>query len=186
MRLFFALEAGKQISDQVWRIIGGSPLRRAPWKWILPENYHFTLKFLGEVDPGLAGPLREAARAAGSSVKPFTLKMGAIGGFPKLEKPRVIFYGIEEGFGSLRDLAGRIDEECADIGFAREKREFKAHLTLARVKRPVSDDVIDLLREFPPLGESAVLEADHFILMKSTLTPSGAVYEETGRFELGG
>ena len=186
MRLFFALQAGSKISGQVWRIIGESPLRRAPWRWIRPENYHFTLKFLGEVDAGLVEPLRGAARAAASRVRPFRLKMGAIGGFPKLEKPRVIFYGIEEGFVPLRDLAGRIEEECADIGFAREKRKFKAHLTLARVKRPVPDDVIDLLSAFPALDESAVLDADHFILMKSTLTPSGAVYEEIGRFEFGG
>ena len=175
MRLFFALNAGDVISDRVWRIIGDSPLRRAPWRWIRPENYHFTLKFLGDVDAGLLDALREAGRAAASNVSPFRLKMGSIGGFPKLDRPRVIFYGIEEGFDSLRELAGQLERECGELGFEREKRRFRAHLTLARVKRPVPGDVIDLLRDFPALDDGAVLDADHFVLMKSTLTPSGAV-----------
>jgi 2'-5' RNA ligase len=97
----------------------------------------------------------------------------------------VIFYGIERGFGELKDLAGLIEDECETIGFEREKRRFRAHLTLARVKRPVPVEVLDILRGFPPLGEAAFVDVDHFVLMKSRLTPSGAIYEETARFKLG-
>lgn len=185
MRLFFAVHAGEAIAGQVSRIIDESSIRRAPWRWIRPQNYHFTLKFLGEVDGRMIPSIHDAAGRAASVTEPFRLTMGRIGGFPGLESPRVIYYGIEEGFEELKHLAMRIEEECERIGFEREKKRFRAHLTLARVKRPADDDILATLRSFPPLDGAAVLEADHFVLMSSRLTPSGAIYEESGRFELG-
>jgi 2'-5' RNA ligase len=185
MRLFFAVHAGESIAGQVSRIIEYSSIRRAPWRWIRPENYHFTLKFLGEVDGKMLPSIHDAARRAAAGTEPFRLTMGSIGGFPDLERPRVIYYAINGGFTELRDLAGRIEDECEKIGFEREKKRFRAHLTLARVKSPVDDEVIGALRNFPPLDGSAVLDAGHFTLMSSRLTPSGALYEEAGRFELG-
>ena len=185
MRLFFAVHAGDAIAGQVWRNIEDSGICRAPWRWIRPENYHFTLKFLGDIDGELLPSLKDAARRAASRAEPFRLTMGGIGGFPDIDRPRVIYYGIEEGFGELRDLARLIEDECGTIGFERERRRFQAHLTLARVKKPPPVEALDAIRTFPALDEKAVLEADHFVLMSSRLTPSGAVYEETGRFELG-
>ena len=185
MRLFFAVHAGDAISGQVSRIIEESSIRRAPWRWIRPENFHFTLKFLGDVENRMLPSLHEAARRAASRAKPFRLTMGGIGGFPNLDRPRVIYYGIDEGFAELRDLAGLIEDECEKTGFEREKKRFRAHLTLARIKQPPHEEVLIPLRDFPPLDRTAVLEAGHFVLMSSRLTPSGAVYEEIGRFELG-
>ncbi len=185
MRLFFAVPAGEAIAGLVSRIIGDSGIRRAPWRWIRSENYHFTLIFLGDVDRKMLPSIYDAARHAASGTESFRLTMGGIGGFPDLEKPRVIYYSINEGFAELRDLAGRIEDQCERIGFEREKKRFRAHLTLARVKRFPDDEVLGALRDFPPLDEAAVLDVDHFTLMSSRLTPSGALYEETDRFELG-
>lgn len=191
MRLFFAVHAGDAIAGQVKGIIEGSSIRRAPWRWILPENYHFTLKFLGDVESRMLPSLHEAAGSAAAATRPFRLTMGGIGGFPDLERPRVIYYGIDEGFDGLKDLAGRIEDECEKAGFEREKKRFRAHLTLARVKQLADESVLRALRDFPsldrngPFEGTAVLDACHFVLMSSRLTPSGAVYEEIGRFELG-
>jgi len=185
MRLFFSVHAGDAITGQVSRIIEESSIRRAPWRWIRPENYHFTLKFLGDVDRKLLPSLNDAAVRAAARAEPFRLTMGGIGGFPDLERPRVIFYGIEGGFGELKDLAGLIGDECETIGFERERRGFQAHVTLARVKNPPPGEAVEALRTFPALDGAAALEVGHFVLMSSRLTPSGAVYEETGRFELG-
>jgi 2'-5' RNA ligase len=185
LRMFFAVKVGSEVAGKIWRIIGDSGLADPPWRWIRPENYHFTLKFLGEVDRKDVPPLHDAARAASSKIEPFRLTMGELGGFPDLDRPRVIFYGIEEGFDDLRSLARAIEERCEDIGFERERRRFKAHLTLARLKKPVRPDILELLRSFPGLGGGAAVDVDHFTLMRSTLTSRGAIYEEAGRFELG-
>jgi 2'-5' RNA ligase len=185
MRLFFAVDTGEAIKDRVTRIIEESSIRLAPWRWIRPENYHFTLKFLGEVDPGRLASLQEAAGRAAARARPFQITMGNIGGFPDLDRPRVVFYGIEGGFGALRDLAGLLEDECGKNGFERERRRFRAHLTLARLSRPAPEDALAALRSFPPLGGSAILDIDHFVLISSRLTRSGAVYEEVSRFALG-
>ena len=191
MRLFFAIHAGDEIAGQVTGVIEGSPIRRAPWRWIRPENYHFTLKFLGDVESRMLPSLHEAARRAAAAATPFRLTMGGIGGFPNLDRPRVIYYEIDKGFEELRDLAGLIEDECEKAGFEREKKKFRAHLTLARVKQLPDEGVLRALRDFPPLDRSgpfegtAILDAGHFVLMSSRLTPSGAVYEEIGRFEPG-
>ncbi len=185
MRLFFAIHAGDDIADQVTEVIEGSPIRSAPWRWIRPENFHFTLKFLGDVESRTLPSLHEAARRAAAASNPFRLTMGRLGGFPNLDNPRVIYYGIKEGFEELRDLAGSIEDECEKAGFEREKKRFRAHLTLARVKRPPERNVLEALSTFRSLEGAAVLDAGHFVLMSSLLTPSGAVYEEVGRFELG-
>ena len=185
MRLFFAVHAGDAIAGRVGRIIDGSGIRRAPWRWIRPENFHFTLKFLGDVEAGMLPSLHDAAGRAAAGAGPFRLTMGEIGAFPDLARPRVIFYGIDGGFAGLRDLAGLIEDECEKIGFEREKKRFRAHLTLARVKQLPGDDILAALRDFPPLGREAFIDVDHFVLVSSRLTPSGAVYEEIGRFGLG-
>ena len=191
MRLFFAVHAGEEIAEQAWRTIQGSGIRHAPWRWIRPENYHFTMKFLGDVAGELLPALHEAARRSASRAKLFRLSMGGIGGFPNLDRPRVIYYEIDKGFEELRDLAGLIEDECEKAGFEREKKKFRAHLTLARVKQLPDEGVLKALRDFPPLDRSgpfegtAILDAGHFVLMSSRLTPSGAVYEEIGRFEPG-
>jgi 2'-5' RNA ligase len=184
MRLFFAVPAGKRISGLAWKAIQDSGIRRAPWRWIRPENYHFTVKFLGDVPEESLPALHEAARRSASLARPFRLSMGGIGAFPDLDRPRVIYYGIDSGFGQLRDLAGLIEDECEKIGFARERRRFRAHLTLARVKKPVPREVLDILRGFPHLGTAAFVDVGSFVLMSSTLTSSGAIYQETGCFEL--
>jgi 2'-5' RNA ligase len=76
MRLFFAVHAGEKIAGLAWKAIEGSGLRNAPWRWIRPQNYHFTLKFLGDVDEGLLPDLMEAAGRAASRAGPFRLTIG--------------------------------------------------------------------------------------------------------------
>jgi 2'-5' RNA ligase len=186
MRLFFAVKAGTTVSEKVRDIISKSGISRAPWRWISPGNYHFTLKFLGEVEESMVPPLFEAAGRAASCSTRFRLGMGGIGAFPDLDRPRVIYYGIDSGFEQLRDLAASIEDECAGLGFERENKKFRAHLTLARVKRTAPGHVLEELRGFPPLGADAVVDVGHFVLMSSRLTPSGAIYEEMGRFLLSG
>jgi 2'-5' RNA ligase len=183
--LFFAVDTGEAVSGKVRDIINRSAISRAPWRWIRPENYHFTLKFLGEVEDRMIPSLLEAAGRAAAETPRFRMTMGRIGAFPNLDRPRVIYYGIENGFADLRDLAAKIEDECEKLGFEREKKKFRAHLTLARVKRTAPAEVLEELRGFPPLGGDAVVDVGHFVLMSSRLTPSGAIYEEKGRFLLG-
>jgi 2'-5' RNA ligase len=96
----------------------------------------------------------------------------------------VLFYSVENGREELSALAESIEEELEPLGFKRERKGFKAHLTLARIKKRVPPDLIRKLESIPPLPRSASQRVGSFVLMKSRLYRSGAVYERIARFRL--
>jgi 2'-5' RNA ligase len=177
MRLFYAVQLSESIRGIAARRIESFPVPHPPWRWIPPENYHLTLKFLGEVDDELLPSLFEAAARAASAAKPFTIAFGVFGAFPSLSRPRVLFYRVEDGADMLSALALNLESYLEGCGFEPERRPFRAHLTLARIKRPIPPDIRERLREVPPLPSEAYQEVGEFVLMKSILSRQGARYE---------
>lgn len=184
MRLFFAVPASRGVREAVRTAIESFPVDNPPWRWIPPENFHLTLKFLGETDEKLLPSLHDAASVVSSRVAPFSMTFGGFGGFPSLSRPRVVFFEITSGFEELAGLAALVEEAVAPLGFAKERRSFRAHLTLARIKRRLPPAVSEKLLTVPPLPASTVLEVHHFVLMRSHLRREGAMYEEIGSFPL--
>lgn len=186
VRLFFAVPTSSGVKEAVRSATDAFPEHNPPWRWIPPENYHLTLKFLGEVEEHLVPSLHEAAGRVAAGVAPFTLAFDRFGGFPTLRRPRVIFFAASEGADRLRELAALVEEEVEPLGFAREQRRFRAHLTLARIKRRLDADLIAALEAVPPLPETTAQEVDRFVLMRSHLRRDGACYEEIGAYLLTG
>jgi len=184
MRLFFAVRVSDGIKADVGAALKAFPVRNPPWRWIVPENLHITLKFLGEVDEKLLPDLRDVARHAASRVKPFHVVYGPFGGFPALSRPRVIFFEATEGTKELASLAGELESGVELLGVPRENRPFPAHLPLARIKEPLSPGIRDALEKVAPLPASSFQDVDHFSLMESHLRREGAQYEEVDRFML--
>jgi 2'-5' RNA ligase len=147
------------------------------WKWVDADSFHITLKFLGEVEraaiPGLWASVSEALRGS----QCFVMQFCGLGVFPNPRAPRVAWAGIDGGAVELRELAARVEEACVARGFERERRPFRAHLTLGRARRQARDTgLAAALADFTEaqLGEAMV---DRVLLMKSTLTPRGAIYD---------
>ena len=186
MRLFFAVPVAEEVRDIVSGAVGRIPLDPPPWRWIQKKNYHITLKFLGEVEERLLAPVRDAASAAADSSPSFELSFGRFGAFPSISNPRVLFFDAERGSEELAALAGRLEDALAPVGFERERRRFRAHLTLARVKKRPRPEIGEILGSIPPLPGSAVQVVDRFVLVKSTLTGAGAIYDEIHSFSLSG
>ena len=145
-------------------------------KWVRPQNIHLTLKFLGETAPADTDKIAEAMTLAAKSCPTVSLTAKGIGVFPNVRRPRVIWAGLNGQLETLANLQQTLDTHLADLGFARDTRAFKSHLTLGRVKGKIVSDrmksAIDKLKEF----ESEPFEADQVILFKSELRPTGAVY----------
>jgi 2'-5' RNA ligase len=146
-------------------------------KWVAPTNYHVTLKFLGwtrdEAVPALVDAL-ETALVGGQPSKFRTARLGA---FPSLEKASVVWAGVEDP-AALTELAGRIETACEGLGFAREKRAFHAHVTLARLRetRAVKDLVLPLSEQM--FSDSRI---EGVTLFESETKSSGSVYRELHR-----
>ncbi len=177
LRAFIAVPASDEVRRLVKQAVGSLRWVGANVKWVEPDNVHITVKFLGNIpqaDVDKLGPaLHEALRSTGG----FDITIGKAGTFPGGDKaPRVVWLGLGEGFEALKEVALKVEEACAGLGFEREARPFKAHLTIGRVRRG-SGKLRELAEavagvEFKPLK----LKVDRVNLTRSRLSPRGPTY----------
>ncbi len=143
-------------------------------KAVEPENLHITLKFLGEVNEVSAERIKDELGKIHFS--PFEIEFSGIGFFPNPNYLRVVWVGVS-GDGIYR-LADDVEKRMRKLGFKKEK-DFKAHLTVGRVKRIDSSSKTRLLRDLESYNtEFGRMTVKDFRLKKSTLTPKGPVYED--------
>jgi 2'-5' RNA ligase len=155
-------------------------------KWVAAENYHLTLKFLGNVPREEAGALCESLRRAVADAEPFRVALSGLGAFPSAQRPQVVWIGVTEGREPLAGLARATEAACAAHGFTREERAFHAHLTLGRLHSPRGREALAAGLGAGDAEGVGDFEVDAIYLMKSTLLPRGAVYSVEERFALGG
>lgn len=138
-----------------------------------PENLHVTLKFLGEVEEGEVMEVVEALKDVKRGA--FTVELNGIGGFPSNRNPRIVWIGIHEGYTGLRALHDEV-EGVLIRRFPREGREFKAHLTIARIRRG-GRALAPLLERFAD-EDFGTIHIREFKLKRSELTPRGPIYTD--------
>lgn len=143
-------------------------------RWVDPDHFHVTLKFLGEVD--LAGLDRLVDRLTARLVcfGPVPVGVDGVGAFPSAMRPRVVWTGLTDPVRVQR-LASLVEEAASDCGYAPEDRPFHGHVTLGRVKRP--GDLPDLLQN-TNWGDvrSETASVDRVTLFRSRLGAGGPVY----------
>src|SRR5688572_4226894 len=104
--------------------------------WERPEKLHVTLRFLGEMDGGILRRLEKSIESVAGEYGPFTLRLSETGVFPSRSRPRILWIGVEDEGRSISALHRSIDALCTELGFEGEKREFRPHLTIARLREP--------------------------------------------------
>ncbi|HOY63094.1 MAG: 2'-5'-RNA ligase [bacterium ADurb.Bin236] len=147
-------------------------------RWTRPEGFHFTLKFLGEIETSRIDDVLEAAQGA-ARAKKFFACFGAAGVFPNALGARVLWLGLDKGADSVRALASGLSSALAPLGFPTESRPFTAHLTLARFRTPCRFDPASL-----PAHSMPDFEAARVSFYKSDLKSSGAEYTPLAVFDL--
>ena len=154
-------------------------------RWVRPQSIHLTLKFLGNIDCAVIDEIGRAMAEAAGEYAPFTLTVGGIGFFPGIRRPRVVWIGLGGATAVLLNLQGNLADRLAAVGFAKEKRSFKAHLTVGRIRQAVNPNILDqAIQAYSVIG-NLKFSADRIILFKSDLKPSGAVYSHLKQVELG-
>jgi 2'-5' RNA ligase len=180
IRSFIAIELPEEVRRGLAKL--RSELERTEHrfvKWVDPDSIHLTLKFLGNIPFKQVAEVSKAIEEAAQGIPPFHLEISGLGAFPNLKQPRVLWVGIGGEIDTLLRLQQNIDSALASLGFAKEERPFMPHLTLARVRQGASPME---RRNFGELAMSASFEASYPIdakavsLMRSQLTPEGAIY----------
>lgn len=177
-RIFVAVdisaEARRRAAEHIENLKRQFPRLRVGWE--KPEKLHLTLKFLGDTDNRHLAGLTEAVEAAARSIAAFKLRISAAGVFPNRRKARVLWLGVIDERENLRKLNETLENECETQGFAREKRDFKAHLTIARLREPEnSADLIEahLRQAFAPVE----FDVSEIVIYESELLPHGSRYK---------
>ncbi len=176
MRVFIALELPSDIKEAAVAIQRELMKSEAPVGWVRAEGMHLTLKFLGEVSSSRLSEIEKALGQAAEGTGSLQIAVRGIDVFPSSKNPRVIWLGIQPENDRLLRLQERIDRILAPLGFLREKREFRPHLTLGRVKSSRGlDDLMKVMAVHHHfLAGECRLEELH--LMQSELRQEGAVY----------
>lgn len=145
-------------------------------RWVQPEKIHLTLKFLGNINEDDTQKVGAAIFKSTADYAPISLAAKGIGAFPGINRPRVLWIGIKGQIDMLIQLQKSLDDKLEEIGFPKENRPFKGHLTLARVKGRINQaKLINAIKKYGEL-ESEPFIADNIILFKSDLKSTGAVY----------
>jgi RNA 2',3'-cyclic 3'-phosphodiesterase len=182
--MFVAIELEHAVKRSLTRIADGlGPLRKSV-RWIGPDQLHVTLKFLGDVPDEDAGGIGDACAAAAAECEPFEFAIDICGCFPREGDVRIVWGGAQHLPDALSACAARCEDAFAAIGFSRESRPFKPHVTVGRVR---DDRSRGRLRE--AVGEVRVKSTQQSVvamtLFESVLSPQGARYNKVGRFRFG-
>jgi len=176
IRTFVAVPIDKEIRQRISEVQERVKKLTRNVKWVEPDNFHVTLKFLGNVPEDQVPQISAALDEVSSKVPAFALSVKGIGAFPKLERARVVWIGIEEGREELIRLAREVEESLSRLRFEKENKPFKAHITIGRVKEgKPADGLAEGIREIDA-GDLGRQNVSSVVLMRSELKPDGPVY----------
>lgn len=186
MRIFIALNLPKKERQRIHR--AARPLREEdmPVRWVEPDNFHITLKFLDEVRQDRIPDVEAALAKVADSTAPFPMSLSGFGAFPTIRKPRVIWLGVNAS-PELRCLKQDLEWALADHGFDPETRAFHPHVTLGRAGSRDGAGAFRGLDQVVASMEFAAQVAVRSVdLMRSHLSRSGARYSVVSSTKLAG
>ena len=176
MRLFIALNIPKKQRTRIHRAARSLREEDMPVRWIEPDDFHITLKFLGEVRREHVGRIEDAMVKVAASTKSFSTNLTGFGAFPTIRRPSVIWLGVG-ATPELRCLKQDLEWTLGNVGFGAETRAFHPHVTLGRAD---SGGGAGAFRGLDTLMAGMSFEGDlkvHTLdLMRSQLSRRGAAY----------
>ncbi len=140
-------------------------------RWSHPENLHLTLHFFGETSQETLERVKVSMLSVKRSLRPFTVTVKGFGAFPGLNRPRVVWLGLEP-VEELRRLHAACGNSLTAAGMAPEGRRFTPHLTLGRLRHP-GGNLTKVAAEFNQ-KVIGTFRVDHLVLYESRLHPGGA------------
>ena len=172
LRLFVGIDLPPELKLRLSLLCAGVPGA----KWVDPGNYHLTLRFIGEVDEGLAEDIDDALQQI--RAPRFDVTLATVGHFGL----RMLWVGIERN-QALQHLHEKIESALGRLGFPPEERRYSPHVTLARLKGATEGRLQSYLSEHA-LFRAPSFPVIQFSLIASYLTKSGAIYEDQADYRL--
>lgn len=182
VRAFLAIDLDDDLKPKINKIIKEFKQIDTRIKFVELTNLHLTLKFFGEIDTNGLELLEAKIANVVSQAEPFDIKIKGCGAFPNNNHIKVIWVGIDED-SIIKPLHDKLDSEFVKLGFDKDKK-FSTHLTIGRMKSAKNKDKVkSVIEEFSDI-EIGEMRVEKISLKKSTLKPSGPVYDDLKVFKL--
>jgi len=144
------------------------------------------LKFLGDIESERVDKIIKSIMDITEHFPSFTASLSGIGAFPNSRKPSIIWAGIDNGFSIIAEIANEIESSMEKLGFPREKRSFKPHLTIGRVRELKHADMMTEALESLIIDEIGEFAVEKISFIRSQLDPAGSIYTTLGEAFLKG
>lgn len=178
MRVFLALEIPGEIKAYLGTVKDRLAARIRGVKWVSEEAQHITLKFFGEQEEKAVREIGDALSGIERRYDPVAAALRGIEAFPDRKRARVIVMALEKGVDNIRMIFHDIEDRLSGLGIEQEKRSFRPHITLGRMRTP------------GPLLDRDIVAVDmkgftvsRMVLFQSTLRPAGAIYTPIREFD---
>jgi RNA 2',3'-cyclic 3'-phosphodiesterase len=172
LRLFVGIGLPPDLKLRISLLCTGVPEAR----WVDAGNFHLTLRFIGEVDEGVASDIDAALLRL--SAPRFSLTLAGVGQFGT----RMLWVGVEKN-PALLQLQAKVESALQRAGVPPEGRRYTPHVTLARLRQPLGPRVPAFLAEHA-LFRAPSFDVDRISLIASYLTKNGAIYEDQADYPL--
>lgn len=166
-RLFTALEIPASVAMQLTLLQGGLPGAR----WIERENFHITLRFIGDVELSMAHELSYALERV--KTEPFSLHLENLDVFGG-SKPHSLFAGVSRS-SSLYEMQAEHERICQQTGLGATGRKFKPHVTIARLRSARTPDIARYLSGHGGF-QSMDFDVGRFVILSSRNSIGGGPY----------
>lgn len=177
VRAFLSIDIkDSELLSRVMNVQRKLDIEAAKMKLVEQDNIHYTLRFFGDTPLDRIQDIKTAVEQI--KLDSFDVEINGVGAFPNKYRPRVIWVGAELNGDRITELKVRIDELIKGLGYHPEKQKFTPHATIARVR--YVKDAKRLSENLDELAEESIgkMKVTHVTMKKSTLTPSGPIYED--------
>jgi 2'-5' RNA ligase len=185
-RTFIAVEIPVEVKDRAGQLIGRLQVAGAKVTWVKPGHMHWTLKFLGDVDiletPEICAAVARAVEPLGA----FDVEARGAGTFPDERRPRTVWLGMGAGSEEMIQLHDAIERELAKLGYPKDNRRFRPHLTIGRVRGPAAIEELGRLVQKNADFSSGLSTVYEVVVFSSELGPDGPTHEPLAHAELKG
>jgi 2'-5' RNA ligase len=185
-RIFFAIELPESLKKILREFIEELKIELSGIRWVNPYNTHLTIRFIGDYDaesiPRMVETIEDKLKKANAG----DIFFKGLGVFPNPNKLRVLWMGIRDDNKILENLRLCLDNGLNRLDISEEKKLFKPHLTLGRVKRGVKipsekiEEILDNYKDFSLPG----IPVSSLILFRSILKPKGPEYWTLKKFDI--
>ena len=155
-----------------------------PIRWVKPNNVHLTIKFLGDVKTSEIDIIDQTLFDSVKSCAPISLTIKGAGVFPGVNRPRVFWMGVSGDTQALEHLQRSVDRHCERIGFPKERKPYKGHLTLGRFKAAVDSNKLVEAIASCRVFYSPLFVLDVMTLFNSELKSTGPIYSTLKKYPL--